>query len=232
MDESAHFLNTIEHAFEYNPLELLTNMGLALILGVMLGYVYRITHKAGKYSQSFALTIVFSCVIFSVVMLLIGSSLSRAFALVGALSVIRFQTVVKDSKDTAFVFAAFVIGMALGIGEYAIGTITTCAFSLMAIGLHKINFGAQPQSCFYVELKFDAKASHSDHIALLNHYAYNSKLAKLKSVEEGQFVQLKYNMNTSKRVNLDKLKHQLEALKGVASVKVVNTRQGRLKRVA
>lgn len=232
MDEKLDFFNAVEHAFEYNPIELMTDMGLALILGVMLGYVYRVTHRDGEYSQSFVLTIVFSCVIFSVVMLLIGSSLSRAFALVGALSVIRFQTVVKDSKDTAFVFAAFVIGMALGIGEYAIGVLATCTFSLMAIALHKVNFGAEPQSCYCIELKFDASEPHSDHINVINHYACDSKLAKLKPVEDGQFLQLKYDMHAPRQVNLDELKHQLESLNGVASVKVRNASHAHLKSVA
>ena len=52
------------------------------------------------------------------VIMIIGNNLARAFALVGALSIIRFRTVVKDNKDTAYIFWALAVGMASGTGSY------------------------------------------------------------------------------------------------------------------
>ena len=93
-------------AYIYEPHEILINIVLGFVLGIVISYVYKKTHKGLSYSQSFMLTLVFVTIIVSAVMMIIGNNLARAFALVGALSIIRFRTVVKDTKDTAYVFLA------------------------------------------------------------------------------------------------------------------------------
>ena len=82
--------------FTYSYSEIIINILLAIILGFIISVIYRETHKGLSYSQSFTLTILFVTVIVAVVMMVIGGSLARAFALVGALSIIRFRTVIKD----------------------------------------------------------------------------------------------------------------------------------------
>ena len=92
--------------FKYTLTDMIVNVGLAAALGLVVALVYRATHKGLSYSQSFTQTILFVAVIVAIVMMVIGGNLARAFALVGALSIIRFRTVVKDTKDTAFIFAS------------------------------------------------------------------------------------------------------------------------------
>ena len=87
-------LNKIS-SFTYG--EILLNLSLSFILGMIISYVYKITHKGLSYSQSFILTVVFVTIIVSMVIMVIENNLARAFALVGALSIIRFRTVVKDT---------------------------------------------------------------------------------------------------------------------------------------
>ena len=83
----------------YTPSEMMLNVSVAFLLGLFISYVYKKTHKGLSYSQSFMLTLVFVTIIVAIVMMIIGNNLARAFALVGALSIIRFRTVVKDTKD-------------------------------------------------------------------------------------------------------------------------------------
>ena len=109
-----NILDPTGNLLNYGPYEILGNMALALALGLLASVVYRATHKGLSYSQSFTLTIVFVTLVVAVIMMVIGSSLARAFALVGALSIIRFRTVVKDTKDTAYVFYGLALGMAAG----------------------------------------------------------------------------------------------------------------------
>ena len=92
------------------------NLVLSFILGLLISYVYRKTHKGLSYSQSFIITAVLVTVIVAMVIMIIGNNLARAFALVGALSIIRFRTVVKDTKDTAYIFWSLAAGMAAGTG--------------------------------------------------------------------------------------------------------------------
>ena len=75
--------------------------GLAAILGICIGWLYRKVQLEASYSQSLIHTYVLLTMITALIMLIIGSNIARAFSLVGALSIIRFRTVVKDTKDTA-----------------------------------------------------------------------------------------------------------------------------------
>ena len=120
-------LNKIS-SFTYG--EILLNLSLAFILGMIISYTYKITHKGLSYSQSFILTIVFVTIIVSMV-IIIENNLARAFALVGALSIIRFRTVVKDTKDTAFIFLGLAAGLACGTSNYFIAISGTLIISLI-----------------------------------------------------------------------------------------------------
>ena len=75
---------------------------------------------------------IFICLITCMVIMVIGNSIARAFALVGALSIIRFRTVIKDTKDIAYIFWSLVAGMATGTGSYFIAFTGTAILSLVA----------------------------------------------------------------------------------------------------
>ena len=75
----------------YLPQEIIINLILSFILGLIISVIYKFTHKGLSYSQSFMLTNIFVAVIVCMVIMIIGNSLARAFALVGALSIIRFK---------------------------------------------------------------------------------------------------------------------------------------------
>ena len=101
-------INSIKFAEIYNPEQVILNLILAFFLGFIISLIYKKTHKGLSYSQSFVLTNIFLAVIVAMVIMVIGNNLARAFALVGALSIIRFRTVVKDTKDTAYIFWSLV----------------------------------------------------------------------------------------------------------------------------
>ena len=135
-------LEAMSGVFNYAPLEVVFNSLVAFILGLFIAYTYKKTHQGLSYSQSFVLTIIFVTIIIGFVMMVIGNSLARAFALVGALSIIRFRTVVKDTKDTAYVFMALAVGMGAGTGNYFIAVYATAFMSGVAWILYKFNFWA------------------------------------------------------------------------------------------
>jgi len=89
----------------------------AAILGVVVGAIYHASQrKAIGESYSFFVTIILLTILVAMTTLVIGNSVARAFSLVGALSIVRFRTVVDDTRDTAFVIFAVVVGMAVGAG--------------------------------------------------------------------------------------------------------------------
>ena len=126
----------------YFPNEIVINLILSFLLGLLISFVYKKTHKGMSYSQSFMITNIFICLIVCMVIMIIGNNLARAFALVGALSIIRFRTVIKDTKDIAFIFWSLAAGMACGTGSYFIALIGSLIITIVAFILFKTNYGS------------------------------------------------------------------------------------------
>ena len=82
---------------------------LAFVLGQALAWVYYFTHSGLSYSKSFVQSLIILCVVIAMVMLTIGGSFVTAVGLMGALSIIRFRNMIKDTRDIAFIFI-FAVG--------------------------------------------------------------------------------------------------------------------------
>jgi uncharacterized membrane protein YhiD involved in acid resistance len=114
---------------EVNAWVLMLRLSLAFALGGAVASIYRWTHPHANGeqeeapAQSFLATLVLLTIIIAVSTQVIGDNVARAFSLVGALSIVRFRTVVQDTRDTAFVIFAVVIGMAVGAGYWLVALI-------------------------------------------------------------------------------------------------------------
>lgn len=104
--------NGPEVAFDVLTLRL----GLALVVGFLVAWLYRITRN-GSGAPSLPATLVLLAILIASVTQVIGDNVARAFSLVGTLSIVRFRTVVRDTRDTAFVIFAVVVGMGVGAGH-------------------------------------------------------------------------------------------------------------------
>ncbi len=209
----------------YEPVEILLNMALALVLGMVVAYVYRYTHKGLSYSQSFTLTLVFVATIVAVVMMVIGSSLARAFAMVGALSIIRFRTVVKDTKDTAFVFAALAEGMAAGTSSYFLA-ISSCIFiTLIALVLYKTNFGSTYKSEFVLRFLFDQEHDSGSYLEKISDFAKRSSLLHLEPSGDGRYLSLTFDISLKRNVDTGQFVTAVSGADGVSDVTLIASKQ-------
>jgi hypothetical protein len=103
--------------------EMLVNLCVAFVAGLVVTAIYRSTRPKSHVTPSFPPTLVLLAILLAMVTQVIGESLARAFGLVGALSIVRFRTVVRDTQDTAFVIFAVVVGMAAGAGAFTIAVL-------------------------------------------------------------------------------------------------------------
>ena len=115
------------------PLDVLVRLLVAFALGALVAWIYRATRKNAELTASFPVTLVLLAVLIAMVTQVIGDNIARAFSLVGALSIIRFRTVVQDTEDTAFVIFAVVMGMAAGadapwMAVIGLGVVSAAAF--------------------------------------------------------------------------------------------------------
>jgi uncharacterized membrane protein YhiD involved in acid resistance len=121
--------------------EVVVALVLSFVLCLMVAYFYRQSHRGLSYSVSFVHAMIILGVTVSVIMLIIGSNIARAFTLVGALSIIRFRNPVKDSRDVAFIFVTMAIGMAVGTGFYPTAVVFTLFACFMAYALTRFEIG-------------------------------------------------------------------------------------------
>lgn len=124
-------------------LVLLVDIFLGLILSLIICQIYRITFSGITYSHTFLLSLVMITMTVAVLISVIGGNLARAFSLVGALSIIRYRTAIKDARDTGFIFLSVATGMVIGAGYYLIAIGLVFFISIALVVLHKINFASE-----------------------------------------------------------------------------------------
>lgn len=108
---------------------------LSFALSVFIVNIYLWTHTKVP-QKSFTDTLIILCMLISVVMVIIGDSIARAFSLVGALSIIRFRTAIQDPRDIGFVFYALAVGMAVGAGNPSVAILATFLIGIIILGIY------------------------------------------------------------------------------------------------
>ena len=219
-DNDLNIISSIANT--YDPSNIIINLLLSLILGLLISYVYRLTHKGISYSQSFMLTIVFVSIIVAMVMMVIGNNIARAFALVGALSIIRFRTVIKDTKDTAYIFIALAAGMAAGTSNYYLAIIGVIFFIIVAIILYRFNYGSIYKSQFILRFVLSNSSNdNSNHIEVLKKYCQKSTLLQAEPSDELNGNNLTFDLVIKKDTDPVKLTDELKKLDLISNVVIV-----------
>jgi uncharacterized membrane protein YhiD involved in acid resistance len=98
----------------------------AALFGWLISQAYRWKRAGAWIPPTFPATLILLAILIAMVTQVVGDHIARAFSLVGALSIVRFRTVVEDTQDIAFVIFAVVVGMAVGAGDFLVATIGTC----------------------------------------------------------------------------------------------------------
>ena len=221
MKTAQEFLDSEIMAFIYGPEDILINMGLAFALGIFISTIYKITHKGLSYSQSFMLTIVFVTLIVSMVIMVIGNNLARAFALVGALSIIRFRTVIKDTKDTAYIFLGLAAGMAAGTSSYFLAIAGSSIIALVALGLHFTNYGSFYKSEFILRFRTVSDDQEPKYSSIINELAKTSNLLHIEPSGDGKTTKLTFDIMMRQNLDPMTLSRRVSEIEGISEVVLV-----------
>ncbi|MEZ0368496.1 MAG: DUF4956 domain-containing protein [Candidatus Sericytochromatia bacterium] len=137
------FVNFGDTSGVFSLLDVSLVLFLSFLLTIMVGMVYRYTHTGVSYSQSYVHTLVIMGTVVALIMLVIGSNIARAFAMVGALSIVRFRNAMKESRDIGFMFMSMAIGMTVGTRFYLMAVFATGILSAFIVVLFKLNLFAK-----------------------------------------------------------------------------------------
>ena len=102
----------------FNPLRVVISLALALVIGLYIFFIYKKSFSGVMYSRNFNVSLILITLVTTLVLMLISTNITLALGMVGALSIVRFRTAIKDPIDTAFIFWAVGEGLALGVGFF------------------------------------------------------------------------------------------------------------------
>ena len=113
------------------PSDLFISLGLGFVVGAIIAFVYKKTYRGVLYSPSFAITLIMLTLITTPVVMCIKSDIALSMGMVGALSIVRFRTAVKDPMDTAYMFWSLTMGILLGAGLHLVALIVVLCISVL-----------------------------------------------------------------------------------------------------
>ena len=199
---------------------------LSFVLCSVLAKLYQVTFQSLSYSRGFVHTLILGGMITCMVMMSMGDSIARGVGVLGALSLIRFRTVVRDPRDMMFLFAALGLGIACGAGMYAVAIIGCVLISSVIVLLHFAPFATrrryEAMLRFLVASDDDSARERIDSILTECCSAY--MLIAMREAVQGDLLEFSYQirlMDPSYQVDLIK---KLEVLDSVGDVKLVMQR--------
>jgi uncharacterized membrane protein YhiD involved in acid resistance len=203
----------------YTPESVILSLVLAFALGQVLAWVYYTTHSGLSYSKTYVQSLVLITVVVSMVMVVIGSNIVTALGLMGALAIIRFRNIIKDTRDIAFIFCCLVVGMAAGSQRYAIAIIGTVFLSLIAVYLHITGFGThQPHNGF---LRFNLVGPVGpDHPLpeILKQFCNNFTLISVQDASLAGAAEYSYQLMIRDYIRNEEMLFELEKLPGINNI--------------
>ena len=155
----------------FSTLDVLLALGLAFVIGLFIFLIYKKTYQGVMYSDSFGVSLIAMAMITSLVIIAVTSNVVLSLGMVGALSIVRFRTAIKEPMDIAFLFWAIAVGIVLGAGLLPLAIIGSVIIGIIIVVFSTRKIGDTPyilvvsceneetESAAYELIKEDAKKS-------------------------------------------------------------------------
>ena len=113
--------------------QIIMQIAVSLVIGIIIYISYYVSHTGTIYSKKFNVSLVMLTVLTSMVMTVIGNNIALSLGMVGALSIVRFRTAIKDSRDTAYIFWAIIVGICCGVGDFTVAGIGSATIFIIML---------------------------------------------------------------------------------------------------
>lgn len=174
-------------------------------LGGLIFLSYVLSHKGTIYSRKFGVTLVVLTVMTGTVMTVIGNNIALSLGMVGALSIVRFRTALKDSRDTAYVFWTIIVGICCGVGDYVVAAAGSTAIFLVFLLFGAVRSDTRMLLVVRADRNLEEKIE-----AMVFQYFERQAVLRVKNTNAGN-VEFIYEMS---RKTLERAQRQHPALTG------------------
>ena len=186
---------------------------MAFAVGVFIAWIYRRNYRGVMYSNNFALTLVLMTLITCPVVMCIRESVALSMGMVGALSIVRFRTAVKDPLDTAYMFWALTMGILLGAGAFFLTAVTVVGIALLITVL--VQMQARKMNSYLLVIRMGEEAERA-----ANQLVGSIRVQQLKSkTVSSNGIEATYEVRVEKP---DALLNKLRAVPGVYDATLVS----------
>ncbi|WP_373124700.1 DUF4956 domain-containing protein [Blautia producta] len=133
-----YIYSMFEETGSLNTEQIILNILVAVILGGVIYLSYYFTHAGGVYSKKFNVSLITLTTLTATVMTVIGNNIALSLGMVGALSIVRFRTAIKDSRDTTYIFWTIIVGICCGVGDYVVACVGSGVVFLVLLVLGRV----------------------------------------------------------------------------------------------
>ncbi len=190
----------------------------AAVIGFVIFLTYYVTHSRAVYSAKFNVSLIMMTVITTLVMSVIGNNIALSLGMVGALSIVRFRTAIKDVRDTTYIFWCIAVGICCGVSEYflvGIGSLVIF-FVLMALG------AVHSDDVYLISVK-GARQAESEIASLMNN-VFRGKASMKVNNSSSKSCELIYQVTRSmleKKAGGRDIKDELYKIDTVSMVNII-----------
>jgi len=201
-----NFVNSLDSS------DIVITLGFTFLIGIFIFYIYKKTFQGVLYTQSFNISLVMISMVTSLVIMTISSNLILSLGMVGALSIVRFRTAIKDSMDIVFMFWAIAVGIANGAKYFKISIIGSLFIALVLIILTRYKEKTSP---YLLIINYDSKSYNE-----LKKYFNKFRWYKLKSktiTQDNSEITLEIRSD-----NEHKIVEEISKIKGIKSCVMIS----------
>ena len=190
-------------------------MAAAVIIGLVIGITYMYACKKNGYNKDFIVGLVLLPAIVSVVIMLIGSNVARAFSMAGAFALVRFRSAPGNAKDIAVVFFAMASGLACGLGYITFAVIFTVVIILVLVTLSITNFADKNAGKRQLRITIPENLNYTHAFdGIFDNFLSSKELTKVKTTNMGTMFELTYIIEMNKDINEKEFIDSLRVVNG------------------
>lgn len=195
--------------------ELLLSISIAFVIGIFIVWIYRKTYTGVVYSNAFVLCIIMLSMVTSIITRTISSNITLSLGMVGALSIVRFRTAVKEPLDTAFMFWAIGAGIMTGAGMYLPSIIGSLIVGMLFFIAHACGFHLSHR--YLLVIKCESQAETAVEAALAG---CRRKKLRSKALYQGK-LEYTYELEIKDNQRQDELLNEFRAIEGLETCSLV-----------
>lgn len=183
---------------------------LSFLLGVAIALTYVRSFNGLSYSRAFLQAMIFAPLLTAIAMQAVGDNVARGLGMMGAFSLLRFRTNIKDTRDMMFMFASLTAGLACGVYAYHIALVSIGFFCLAVFVVHKVPFSAECDFDAVLRLQLDNKVETQASVDnILKTHAKRFSLIAVREMGQGERLDLSYQVKLNKQESQARIMSEL-----------------------